>query len=131
MLEILDRILANEGTEEDLQLLRDLSDTITECSLCGLGKSACKPVQSTMRYFYEEYLAHVVEKHCPICDGVKPHLEIDPTLCKGCGKCKRNCPVEAIEGSLKQPHTIDTTKCILCMACIENCPFNAIREVKE
>ncbi len=128
MLEILDRIVKNEGTMEDLELLEELSDTITNTALCGLGKSACKPVQSTMRYFRDEYLAHVVDHHCPICNGEKPHPTIDAEKCKGCGKCRKNCPMEAIEGTVKQPHTIDPEKCINCGACVKNCPFGAIEE---
>ncbi len=128
MLEILERIVANEGTMEDLDLLDELSTTITETALCGLGQSACKPVQSTLKYFRNEYLAHVVDKHCPHCNGRKKELQIDPELCKGCGKCKRQCPMEAIEGQIRMPHTIDTTKCIKCGACWGSCPFGAIRE---
>ena len=128
MLEILDRILDNKGTLEDLDLLEELSDTITSTALCGLGQSACKPVQSTMKYFREEYLAHVVDHHCPICNGKKKHPIIHPDKCKGCGKCRKNCPMEAISGSVKKPHTIDGEKCINCGACITNCPFGAIEE---
>ena len=128
MLEILEKIVANEGTLEDLDLLEELSATITETALCGLGQSACKPVQSTLKYFRNEYLAHVVDKHCPHCNGRKKELQIDPELCKGCGKCKRQCPMEAIDGQIRMPHTIDTTKCIKCGACWGACPFGAIRE---
>ena len=98
MLEILDRIIANKGTLEDLDLLEELSDTITNTALCGLGQSACKPVQSTLKYFRSEYLAHVVDHHCPICNREKPHPVIHEEKCKGCGKCLRNCPMEAITG---------------------------------
>ena len=94
MLEILDRIIANEGSLEDLDLLQELSKTISETALCGLGQSACKPVQSTLRHFRQDYLRHVVDHHCPICNGRKRRLVIKPELCKGCGKCKRNCPME-------------------------------------
>ena len=128
MLEILDRILDNQGTLEDLDLLEELSDTITSASLCGLGQSACKPVQSTLRYIRDEYLRHVVDHHCPICNGPKKGLVIDPELCKGCGKCRKNCPVEAITGAAKELHVIDLDKCIKCMSCIGNCPFGAIKE---
>ena len=128
MLEILEKIVANEGTMEDLDLLEELSRTITETALCGLGQSACKPVQSTLKYFRNEYLAHVVDKHCPHCNGRKKVLQIDATLCKGCGKCKRQCPMEAIDGQIRMPHTIDTEKCIKCGACWGSCPFGAIRE---
>ena len=116
---------------EDLDTLESLANTITEASLCGLGQTACKPVLSTLKYFRNEYLAHVVDKHCPHCNGRKRHLEINPKLCRGCGKCKRNCPMEAISGELRQPHTIDVTKCIHCGACWGACPFGAIDAIEE
>ena len=128
MLEILERIIHNEGSLEDLDMLENLASTITETALCGLGQTACKPVLSTLKYFRNEYLAHVVDKHCPHCNGKKKGLVIDPEKCKGCTKCARNCPVEAISGEVKKPHTIDQDKCIKCMSCIKNCPFGAIRE---
>ncbi len=131
MLEILDRIIANKGTMEDLELLEELADTISSTALCGLGQSACKPVQSTLKYFRNEYLAHVVDHHCPICNREKPHPVIDAEKCKGCGKCRKNCPMEAISGSVKQAHTIDPEKCINCGACVGNCPFGAITAAKE
>ena len=131
MLEILERIIRNEGELEDLDTLESLANTITEASLCGLGQTACKPVLSTLKYFRNEYLAHVVDKHCPHCNGRKRHLEINPKLCRGCGKCKRNCPMEAISGELRQPHTIDVTKCIHCGACWGACPFGAIDAIEE
>ena len=128
MLEILTRIVNNEGSLEDLDLLEELSATISETALCGLGQSACKPVQSTLKYFRDEYLAHVVDKHCPHCNGRKKVLQIDPVLCKGCGKCMKQCPMEAITGQIRMPHVIDTEKCIKCGACWGCCPFGAIRE---
>ena len=131
MLEILDRIVENKGTLEDLDLLEELSDTITNTALCGLGQSACKPVQSTMKYFREEYLAHVVDHHCPICNKEKPHPVIEADLCKGCGKCRKTCPVEAISGAVKKVHTIDGSTCINCGACVASCPFGAITDGKE
>ena len=130
MLEILDRIIANKGTLEDLDLLEELADTISKTALCGLGQSACKPVQSTLKYFREEYLAHVVDHHCPICNREKPHPTIDAEKCKGCGKCRKNCPMEAITGAPKQVHVIDPEKCINCGACVDNCPFGAITASK-
>ena len=130
MLEILDRIIDNKGTLEDLDLLEELADTISKTALCGLGQSACKPVQSTLKYFRDEYLAHVVDHHCPICNREKPHPTIDPEKCKGCGKCRKNCPMEAITGVAKQVHVIDPEKCINCGACVTNCPFGAIAASK-
>ncbi len=131
MLEILDRIIANQGTLEDLDLLEELADTISSTALCGLGQSACKPVQSTLKYFRDEYLRHVVDHHCPICNKEKPHPTIEADKCKGCGKCRKNCPMEAISGTVKQPHTIDPDKCVNCGACVSICPFGAITASKE
>ena len=128
MLETLDRIVDNKGSIEDLDLLSELADTITSTSLCGLGQSACKPVQSTLRYFRSEYLAHVVDHHCPICNKEKPHPVIDPDKCKGCGKCRKACPMEAISGAVRQAHTVDGEKCVNCGACVASCPFGAIQE---
>ena len=131
MLEILDRIVANEGTLEDLDLLEELAENITNTALCGLGQSACKPVVSTLRYFRNEYLAHVVDHHCPICNGRKRRLMVNAELCKGCGKCKRNCPMEAISGEIRMPHVSDNEKCIHCGACWGACPFGAIDAIEE
>ena len=131
MLEILDRIVANEGSIEDLDLLESLSDTISTTALCGLGQSACKPVLSTLRYFRKEYLNHVIDHHCPVCNGRKRRLEIKPELCKGCGKCARNCPMEAISGQPRTPYVIDNEKCIHCGACWGACPFGAIDAIEE
>ena len=130
MLEILDRIIANKGTLEDLDLLEELADTISNTALCGLGQSACKPVQSTLKYFRDEYLAHVVDHHCPICNKEKPHPTILADKCKGCGKCRKTCPMEAISGSPKQVHTIDPEKCVNCGACVAACSFGAIEASK-
>ena len=131
MLEILERIVKNEGTEEDLYLLEELASTITETALCGLGQSACKPVVSTLKYFRHEYLAHVRDKHCPHCNGRKKKVIIDQDLCRGCGKCKSTCPMEAISGEKRSPHFIDNTKCITCGACWGSCPFGAINAIEE
>ena len=131
MLEILTRIVNNEGSLEDLDLLEELSRTITETALCGLGQAACNPVVSTLKYFRKEYLAHVVDHHCPICNGRKRRLVIKPELCKGCGKCAKNCPMEAISGQPRMPYTIDNEKCIHCGACWGACPFGAIDAIEE
>ena len=107
---------------------RSFPDTISHTALCGLGQSACKPVQSTLRYFREDYERHVRDKFCPLCNGKPKVLQIDPEKCKGCSLCARNCPVEAITGEIKSPFVIDTEKCIRCNACVKNCKFGAIRE---
>ena len=127
LLEILEKITSGNGTMEDLDRMEYLCKYIKENSLCGLGQTAPNPVLSTYRFFKDEYIAHVVDKKCPAgaCKDLV-NFEIIPDLCKGCTKCARNCPVGAIEGSVKQVHTIDTAKCIKCGACIDNCPFKAI-----
>ncbi len=129
MLQILERIVAGQGEEEDLDMLLELADTISSTALCGLGKTAPLPVISTIKYFRDEYEAHVREKRCPAksCQKLKKII-IDPALCRGCSKCARGCPVEAISGKIKEPFVIDQAKCIKCGACIETCPFKAIRE---
>lgn len=130
MLEILERIVAGNGKEGDVELLLDLADTISSTALCGLGKTAAMPVVSTIKSFRDEYDAHIIDKKCPAgqCKKLVTYT-IDPELCKGCSKCARNCPVEAISGEIKSPFTIDTSKCIKCGACIENCNFGAVKEV--
>ena len=126
MLEILTDITEGRGTLEHIKLLEELSSTISETALCGLGKSAPSPVSSTLKYFRDEYLAHVVDKKCPAgqCKALVT-LQID----RGCTKCARLCPVGAISGSVKQPHVIDTHKCIKCRACLDGCSFGAVKEV--
>ena len=127
MLELLTDITEGRGTMEHLDRLQELADTISDTALCGLGKTAAFPVVSTMKYFRDEYIAHVVDKKCPAgqCKSLVNYT-VDPTLCKGCTKCARLCPVSAISGELKKPHTIDVSKCIKCGACKEGCPFHAI-----
>lgn len=127
MLEILERIVAGNGTLADLDLLEELAKTITDTALCGLGKSAALPVMSTLKLFRDEYEEHVVEKKCRSnnCSALRKFV-IDPAKCKGCSKCARNCPVSAISGKIKEPFTIDSTVCIKCGACISTCPFGAI-----
>ena len=130
MLEILERIVEGKGEDGDIELLLELADTISATALCGLGKSAAFPVVSTIKSFREEYEAHIYEKRCPTgtCQKLKK-ITIDPDLCKGCSKCSRSCPVNAISGKIKEPFTIDQSKCIKCEACITTCPFHAIKEV--
>ncbi len=130
MLEILERIVAGNGRDGDIELLEELADTISHTALCGLGKSAPSPIISTIANFREEYEAHIYDKKCPAgqCKKLVSYT-IDPELCKGCSKCARNCPVSAIEGVIKSPYTIDQDKCIKCGACVSNCPFKAIKEV--
>ena len=127
MLEILERIVAGKGTLEDLDLLEELATTITETALCGLGKSAALPVMSTLKTFRDEYVEHVVDKKCRAhnCQGLKRYV-ISPERCKGCSKCARNCPVNAISGKLRETFTIDTNVCIKCGACESACAFDAI-----
>jgi NADH-quinone oxidoreductase subunit F len=129
MLEILERIVAGKGRDGDIEMLEELGEMISAMALCGLGKTAAGPVLSTIKYFRKEYEAHIYEKRCPAgeCQKLKT-IEIDPELCKGCSKCARQCPVDAISGKIKEPFVIDQTKCIKCGSCVSACPFKAIKE---
>ncbi len=129
MLEILERIVAGQGKDGDIDLLLELAETISATALCGLGKTAAQPVVSTIRYFRDEYEAHVKEKRCPThnCQKLKRYY-IDPQECKGCSKCARMCPVGAISGEIRSPFTIDPDKCIKCGACFDGCSFHAVKE---
>ncbi len=127
MLKILEKIVQGKGELSDLDLLEELAHSVKEGSLCGLGKTAPNPVLSTLKYFRDEYIAHIVDKKCPagVCTALKT-VVIDEEKCKGCTKCARTCPVGAIEGTVKQPHHINQEKCIKCEACLKSCPFKAI-----
>ena len=129
MLEMLEKICDGNGTEEMLVELEDLANTIKDTALCGLGQTAPNPILSTLRYFKDEYIAHVRDKKCPAGTCTKLYSLTITDACKGCTKCARNCPVNAITGAVKQQHVIDTKKCIKCGACISACPFKAI--IKE
>ena len=127
MYEILDKITRGQATMEDLDKLEELCYYVKNNALCGLGQTAPNPILSTLRYFRDEYIAHIQDKTCPA--GVCKHLmkyTIDPDKCKGCTLCARNCPVGAISGTVKKPHVIDNSKCIKCGACMEKCRFGAI-----
>jgi NADP-reducing hydrogenase subunit HndC len=129
---ILTNITQGNGKEGDIETLEDLSETATEASLCALGKSAPNPFLSTLRYFRDEYEAHIKEKRCPAlsCKALVAYY-IDPAKCRACGMCLRKCPVSAIDGGKKKIHIIDQEKCTSCGTCFEVCPskFSAVTRI--
>ena len=127
MLEILERITEGKGEDGDIEKLETLAKNIKASALCGLGQTAPNPVLSTLRYFRDEYEAHIYEKRCPAghCRKLLRYT-IDPAICKGCSLCSKVCPVGAISGEVRKPFVIDSSKCIKCGACMEKCRFNAI-----
>ena len=130
MLYVLDRITDGEGQAGDIDKLEELADLLEATALCALGKTAANPVLSTIRYFRDEYDAHIRDRHCPAkeCRGLFRY-EIDEEACKGCGICMKNCPAEAIAGDKKVLHVIDQDKCTLCGTCWDKCPFTAVMKV--
>lgn len=125
--QFIDKITKGEGEPEELDKIRELCSHMQSTSLCALGQSSPNPVISTMRYFEDEYIAHVKDKICPagVCKDLLAY-EIIPNKCKGCTLCAKNCPVDAISGTVKQPHQIDRKKCIKCGLCMKNCKFGAV-----
>ncbi len=132
LLEVLTRISAGNGREGDIEFLEELGQTVKDASMCGLGQTLPNPVLSTLRYFRDEYEAHIKEKRCPalVCKKLVQYY-IDPDRCVGCLQCFKTCPVEAIKGELKYIHFIEQEKCTKCGQCLEVCPpkVAAVRKV--
>jgi ferredoxin len=130
MLHILDHITHGQGQPGDVECLERVAVVLEGTALCALGKTAANPVLSTVRYFRDEYDAHILEKRCPAkqCRGLFRY-KIDEKACKACGLCRKHCPVQAVTGEKKVPHVIDQEKCTLCGTCFDKCPFSAILKV--
>lgn len=130
MLQILNDICEGKGSEGDLDMLSTICGTLSEASLCALGKTAPNPVMTTLKYFRDEYMEHIINKRCPagVCKNLTAYI-IDDKLCKGCGSCKRSCPSGAILGVLKNAHSIDASICIKCGSCMDICKFNAVKVI--
>jgi ferredoxin len=129
MLEILTRITEGRGELEDIDRLVKLGEMVKEASLCGLGQTGPNPVLSAIRYFRDEYVAHVVDHRCPagVCKALTSYF-VEAEVCKACGMCVKVCPVDAIsDGVKKVPAVIDQDKCVSCGVCIETCKFDAVK----
>ncbi|MEJ2048167.1 MAG: NADH-ubiquinone oxidoreductase-F iron-sulfur binding region domain-containing protein, partial [Dehalococcoidia bacterium] len=134
MLKILNRICAGEGRKGDIKSLDEIAEVVEGASLCALGQTAPNPILSTIRYFRDEYEAHIKQKRCPagVCKALISYY-IEPEKCKGCMICLRNCPVDAITGGKQEVHVIDQDKCTKCGSCFEVCPsrFDAVTKLSR
>jgi ferredoxin len=131
MLEILERICAGEGRDGDIATLEEIGEYLVDTALCALGSTAANPVLTTLKYFSDEYEAHIKEKYCPagVCKNLFDYA-IDKEACKACGACRKKCPVGAVAGEKKVPHEIDREKCIKCGVCLDSCKFDAVKKVR-